>query len=194
MKLTEQERKTLLDVAIAALKHGLVWHVALPVDPRAHSAALQEEKATFVTLKQQGRLRGCVGTVEPFRPLVVDVAHSAFAAAFRDTRFPQLRAKELADLDVYISILSIPEEIQFDSELELLQRIRPGEDGLILEDGYNRGVFLPVMWAHLTTPNRFLEHLKVKAGLPEHHWSDTVKVHRFANEDYISSTGEPDTD
>ena len=143
---------------------------------------LRETRATFVTLRREGKLRGCVGTLEAVRPLVVDVAHNAWAAAFRDPRFPPLEAAEREGLDVHLSILRPAEPLDFGSEEDLLGQLRPGVDGLILEEGGRRGTFLPAVWESLPEPRAFLRELKRKAGLPADHWSDTLRAHRYTVE------------
>jgi len=115
---------------------------------------------------------------------VQDVAHNAYAAAFSDPRFPPLAALELEleGLDLHISILSPPEPMQFVSEGDLLNQLRPGEDGLILRAGVRRGTFLPSVWESLPQPQAFLQHLKMKAGLAPDFWSDEVRVERYTTE------------
>ena len=121
-------------------------------------------------------LRGCIGILEPLRPLAEDIAYNAWAAAFSDSRFMPVSASELDDLDIHISILGTPEEMDFTSEHDLVKQIRPGVDGLILEKGFNKGTFLPSVWDSLTDSREFLNHLKLKAGLPANYWSDNIKI------------------
>jgi AmmeMemoRadiSam system protein A len=128
-------------------------------------------------------LRGCIGTLQAFRPLVEDVAHNAYAAAFHDPRFPRLSAKEYAQLHYHISILSTPEPVKFKDEQDLLAQLRPGIDGLVLEEGLYRGTFLPQVWESLPEPKTFLRHLKQKAGLHPDYWSTTIKVQRYTVEE-----------
>jgi len=115
---------------------------------------------------------------------VLDVAENAFAAAFRDPRFPPLTEPELADLSIEISVLSPSEPLTFGSEEELLQMIEPGRDGLILEAGNARGTFLPTVWESLPQPRDFLRHLKQKAGLHPDHWSDGIRISRYRTESF----------
>lgn len=137
-----------------------------------------------MTLEAKGRLRGCIGHLEAIQPLVVDVAENAFAAAFRDSRFPPLSADEWRGVEVHLSLLTAPEPMHFSDEIDLIRQIRPGEDGLILQDGPNRGTFLPSVWESLPDPVDFLLHLKQKAGLAANHWSDTVEVSRYRTESF----------
>jgi len=177
-------RLSLLGVAARSIAHGLEQGVVLRPDPEAYPEALRETRATFVTLQIEGDLRGCIGVLEARRPLVVDVAHNAFAAAFEDPRFPRLRPSEFAQLELHISVLTPPEPLAFDSEHDLLRRIRPGRDGLILTAGAHRGTFLPSVWEQLPDPVDFLAHLKRKAGLPLGYWSTDIQVSRYGTESF----------
>lgn len=143
---------------------------------------LRQPRATFVTLTLGGRLRGCIGTLEAWRPLIEDVAANARAAAFDDPRFPPLTPAEFKKLEIHISILSPAEELTFSSEADLLRQIRPGTDGLILQAGSRRGTFLPSVWAELPEKELFWAHLKLKAGLPADYWSDRWRVFRYTAE------------
>lgn len=161
----------------------------MPVTPSEYHRDLKAVRASFVTLQMHGRLRGCIGHLEAVQPLVVDVAENAFAAAFRDPRFAPLDRGEWPEVDIHLSILTVPEPMQFRDESDLLRQIRPGEDGLILQDGPNRGTFLPSVWESLPDPVEFFVHLKHKAGLAANHWSDRVEVYRYQTESF----GEQDT-
>ena len=127
---------------------------------------------------------GCIGSLEARRPLICDVAENAFSAAFRDPRFPPLKAAELKSISLELSVLGQAERIVFDSEQDLLMQIRPELDGLILRDGNYRGTFLPSVWKSLPDARQFLQHLKLKAGLPADHWSDTLEVWRYTTESF----------
>ncbi|UHD15218.1 AmmeMemoRadiSam system protein A [Thiocapsa bogorovii] len=180
----------LLGVAARSIEHGLNQGSPLEPDPRDYPDALQAERATFVTLEIHGALRGCIGMLEAIRPLVLDVAHNAFAAAFRDPRFPPLTRAELPRIEIHISVLTPPQTMRFSSEADLLGQIRPGIDGLILEDRGRRGTFLPSVWEQLPDPREFLEHLRYKAGLPGGYWSDTLAVSRYTTESFGTSIDE----
>lgn len=182
--ITPEDKNVLLNTARDSIEHGLKQGQPLFPDPRDYSHTLQEPGASFVTLTLQGQLRGCIGSLEAHRPLVIDVAENAYAAAFRDPRFPQLSDTEFPDLEYHISILKPAEPMQFDSEDDLIKQLRPGVDGLILEDNSRRGTFLPQVWDSLPEPQQFLRHLKQKAGLPMDYWSDTVKVSRYTVEEF----------
>jgi len=180
--LSDGHRKLLLNVAADSIKNGLNHRGSLRVDPSTLPKELQAPRATFVTLERRGRLRGCIGSLQASLPLVQDVAENAFSAAFRDPRFDPLTPEEFKDLDIHISVLGIPEKMSFTSEQDFLNQLRPGIDGIILQDGYHRGTFLPSVWEDLPNPADFLSHLKLKAGLPMNYWSDTLQAWRYTTE------------
>lgn len=182
MSLSREHQLQLLEIAKKSIAYGLNSGTPFNIELDRYPSELIVVRASFVTLQKHGQLRGCIGMLEAVRPLVQDVAENAFAAAFKDPRFPKLTAEEFDDLDVHISILSPSEPIIFTSEQDLINQIRPGIDGLILQEGYKRGTFLPSVWESLTKPEQFLQHLKQKAGLPENHWSETIKVSRYTTE------------
>jgi AmmeMemoRadiSam system protein A len=141
--------------------------------------ALAQPGATFVTLTQRGELRGCIGSLEPYRTLALDVAENAVAAAFRDPRFPPLTKDELARTRIEVSLLDAAQAIDFSDEADAIARLRPGIDGLILTHGTRRATFLPQVWEALPDPQRFLAQLKLKAGLPADFWDDAISLSRY---------------
>jgi len=188
---TPEQRRVLLSLARASIRHGLETGRPLAVDTKAFDPALQKRRAAFVTLNERGQLRGCIGSLEAYRPLVADVAENAFNAAFRDPRFPPVTPREFPDLRIHISVLSEPEPLAFRDEAELLASLRPGIDGLILEDRGLRGTFLPSVWEQLPDKREFLAHLKLKAGLPPDHWSPTLRVWRYTTESFSEEEVDP---
>ena len=124
-------------------------------------------------------LRGCIGSAVATRPLIVDVVQHTFNAAFRDWRFPRLDWLELAGLSLSVSVLTPPSPMRFDSEADLLAQLRPGVDGLIIEDLGRRSLFLPSVWEELPDRRQFLMALKLKAGLPAEHFSPGFRAQRF---------------
>jgi hypothetical protein len=182
--LDAAERGTLLHLARASIRHGLQRGVPLPVQPAEFGEALRRIGASFVTLEQEGRLRGCIGHLEAVQPLVIDVTENAYNAAFRDPRFTPVREDELERIEIEISLLSQAHPLHFASEEDLIDQLRPGVDGLILEDGRHRGTFLPSVWSTLPEPRAFLSQLKRKAGLPSDHWSGSVRVSRYTTESF----------
>lgn len=184
MTFTPKDREALLGLARRSIVHGLDRGAPLPVELADYPAPLRAPRAAFVTLSLDGELRGCIGHLEAVQPLVRDVAENAYAAAYRDPRFPPLERRELPGLEVHVSVLTPPESMTFSSEADLLAQIRPGVDGLILTEGRARGTFLPSVWESLPAPRDFLNHLKRKAGLPADHWSDRVRVERYTTESF----------
>lgn len=181
-QLSEMDRQTLLDVARRSIRHGLACAQALAVCPAEYSPALREDRACFVTLELGGDLRGCIGSLAATEPLVVNVANNAYAAAFRDPRFPPVVATEEPRLEVHISVLNPPQAMRVESEEDLLRQLRPGVDGLILSDGWHRATFLPAVWEDLPEPRHFLAHLKLKAGLAMDYWSPSLRFQRYTCE------------
>lgn len=179
---------TMLDLARASIRHGLVTGTALPIDAGAYPGPLAERGASFVTLRHDGRLRGCIGSSRAVRPLAEDIADNAFAAAFEDTRFPRLGQREVDELDVSVSLLGQPRPIAFADEAELVRRLRPGRDGLIIAAGSRRALFLPQVWETIPGARDFLAQLKRKAGICDAPAAE-LRAWRFA----AASTGEDST-
>jgi len=179
--LTPLHKQQLLQLAGDSIKKGLCGET-FAIQATDYAEPLRVLRATFVTLHVDEKLRGCIGTIEARRALVEDVVSNAYGAAFRDTRFPTLTWPEFERLDIHISILSLPEPVQFSSEADLLAQLRPQVDGLILEEGAYHGTFLPSVWEHLPEPREFLRHLKHKAGLPPDYWSSRIRVQRYTTE------------
>ncbi|MGF1547688.1 MAG: AmmeMemoRadiSam system protein A [Thiotrichales bacterium] len=177
--LTLDLQARLLDLAETSIRHGLAQGRACPVAEADFDATLREPRATFVTLRRHGQLRGCIGGLTAHQSLVRDVAEHAYAAAFSDPRFTPLQSDELAGLEISISILSPPEPLTFHDQDDLLRQIRPEVDGLILQAGEKRGTFLPSVWSQLPRREDFVRELKRKAGLPADYWSDHLVVARY---------------
>jgi len=149
--------------------------------PEGNETWLRESRATFVTLTQGQELRGCVGALEALRPLAEDVAANARAAAFEDTRFAPLTPEEFARTGIEVSLLSTPKTLAFDDHAELLRKLRPGVDGVILEqvEEGRRGTFLPQVWEDLSDPEQFIARLKHKAGIAQSTDTRRCRVKRY---------------
>jgi uncharacterized protein len=182
--LTENSRNLLLEIAWSSIRQGLDSGRPLTLNPIDYPLELQEKRASFVTLNHQGTLRGCIGHLEAQAPLAIDVAENAFSAAFQDPRFPPLGKLEIDNLTLHISVLTPSSSLLFESEADLIEKIRPGIDGLILVEGRHRGTFLPSVWESLPDTQSFLHHLKQKAGLPGDYWSESIKVFRYETESF----------
>lgn len=178
-ELQADARQRLLAIARESIGHGLEHGVPATLADDRLTGIVGEPRGSFVTLRQQSTLRGCVGTIEPVHPLGKAVAKAAFNAAFRDTRFPALQEHELPTTSIEISVLSHMEFIAAPSEAALLQSLEIGVDGLLLQEGWRRATFLPKVWEQLPEPVDFLNALREKAGLPAHYWSDNLRFQRY---------------
>ncbi|WP_432742681.1 AmmeMemoRadiSam system protein A [Methylobacter sp. G7] len=182
MSLNKENQQRLLDLAKNSIRQGSQTGRPIKIDLTDYPRELTELRATFVTLEISHQLRGCIGMLEAVRPLAEDIAENAYSAAFKDPRFPPVEADELDNLDIHLSILTPAEPVTFDSERDLLAQLRPGIDGLILEEGHRRGTFLPSVWESLPEPEQFLRHLKQKAGLAPDYWSKNIRIYRYQAE------------
>lgn len=180
--LSVPHREILLETAADSIDYGIHRGEPFPVIPAQFPEPLREIRSCFVTLRKKGELRGCIGSLEARLPLIQDVAEHAFQAAFHDPRFSAITAEELHDLQVSISVLGRPEPMTVADEQDLLNQLKPGTDGLVLEDGHHRATFLPAVWESLPNPIDFLAALKQKAGLSADHWSSTTQTYRYTTE------------
>ena len=166
-------------VLTAIARASIADALGCPREPVPDAAWLHEAGACFVTLTQNGALRGCIGTIDPHRSLGEDVRANARAAALRDPRFAPLAARELGCTRIEVSVLTPREELAFTSQADALRQLRPGTDGVVLEFGAHRATFLPQVWDQLPTPGEFMAHLKRKAGLPQEFWAPGVRLFRY---------------
>ena len=174
----------LLRLARGSIEHGLVHRGPLPINCDELPRVLTEPAATFTTLHLEGKLRGCCGTLEAARPLAEDVTYSAFRAAFRDVRFEPVGKHELDAIGLEVSVLSPLESIPFSNEADVLSRLTPGVDGLVIVADGRRATFLPKVWEMLPDPRQFLIALKAKCGLAEDYWSERVEFQRYQTTTY----------
>ena len=181
--LPEQYREELRRVAIASIKKGLQKGSAPHVHIGSFSKPLEAIRGCFVTLTtKDGRLRGCIGSPQPHRPLVQDVVENSYKAAFGDRRFKPLTEKEIEQIDMKIAILSTLCPIECNSEAELLEALKPDVEGLVIRDRGNNALFLPSVWESIPQPEIFLKRLKEKAGMKADHWSDSFEAFSFTTE------------
>ena len=185
--LSPADQTLLLEIARESIAHGLKTGLPLSIKGQDYPGRLSEPGAAFVTLEMQHQLRGCIGSVEAYRPLVEDVCENAWQAAFRDPRFSELTSAEFPNLHLEISVLTEPEAMNVHSEDDLKNQLTPGRDGLILEDGYRRALFLPSVWEKLPSKDEFVGHLKQKAGMPRGYWSKSMKASRFHSFEFSGS-------
>ena len=177
----------LLCLARASIEHGLAHGEPAPIRAEQLSPPLSQPAATFTTLRLQGKLRGCCGRLEAVHPLAMDVSQSAFRAAFRDTRFSPVGEHEIHAIQLEVSVLSALESLAVNDEVDLLNQLVQGRDGLVLDEDGRRATFLPTVWQTLPDPRQFLAALKAKCGLPRDYWSERLQFWRYRTTVY----GEP---
>jgi hypothetical protein len=168
--LTKQEKDYLLELARKAMVEAVNGKKIQPIASESIPPRLKELGASFVTITKFGELRGCIGTLEPYLPLVEDVCEHSAAAALHDYRFPPVSPNELNDIHIEISCLTIPEPLIYEEPEELLTKIRPGIDGVVIKDGFHRATFLPQVWQKISSPAEFLDHLCMKMGASPDYW------------------------
>ncbi len=177
--LSPAEQRQLLQYARRSISWGLEHNGCMPVPVHALTGSVARVGSSFVTLRIDRELRGCIGRLNATRPLLVDVVENAYSAAFSDFRFAPLTAPELPKVTISISVLTQPLAIQFTSQENLLQQLKPGIDGLVLSAQGHSSTFLPSVWESLQTPREFLGQLKRKAGLSATFWSDDIRIERY---------------
>ena len=168
-KLNSQEKEILLKIARHALESEIRGDKHLPLNVKT-TPLLEAEGASFVTLTINGQLRGCIGALEPYQALIEDVREHALAAALNDYRFPPVRADELEKIDIEISRLTAPKPLKYTNSDNLLSKLRPNIDGVVLKDGYRGSTFLPQVWGQLPNAEDFLSHLCQKMGASSDLW------------------------
>jgi len=181
-KLDPVTRQVVLGTAATAIESGLGRSIASPPDARRLPQPLAEHRASFVTLTLDRALRGCCGTLEPARPLLLDVWHNAQASAFHDPRFPPLTLADWRSVELEVSVLTPCERVVVASEQELLLQLEPGRDGVVLAWQGMRATFLPKVWDQVSGAQEFLRRLKQKAGWPVDFWAADLEVWRYETE------------
>jgi len=179
-KLTEEEGKHLVEMARKTIQKALFNPKDKSEPDSVSSPKFQERRGTFVTLTINGALRGCIGHILPQESLVEGVRVNAMNAAFRDPRFRPLSQNEFEKIKVEVSILTEPKPLPYTDANDLLSKLRPGTDGLIIRKGYHQATFLPQVWEQLPNKQDFLTHLCLKAGLAGEAWAhDKLEVHTY---------------
>jgi len=171
--ITDDQGKRLVRLARAtiAARLGLSESIGTVIpDNELADPALQEQRGTFVTLKIRNQLRGCMGCLTPSETIIEGVRRNAINAAFNDSRFPALTALELEQAEIEVSILTEPRELEYGDGSDLLEKLRPDIDGVIISKGMARATFLPQVWEQLPGTEEFLAHLCKKAGLSPDEW------------------------
>ncbi len=177
------EGAILLPIARSAIAKEL----GIPFFASESGSWLERPGACFVTLTQKGRLRGCIGSLQPHRTLLSDLKKNAVSAAFHDPRFDPLTSDELPGTTIEVSLLDDAKALEFRNEADALSRLRPGQDGVIFEFSRHRSTFLPQVCEQLPEPEQFMAHLKRKAGLPGDFWHPEIRLARYSVRKYSES-------
>ena len=169
-QLSLEEQQTLLCMAREAMECSVRGKKLTPLDEGSLSHHLREQGASFVTLTIHGQLRGCIGALEAHQSLAHDVREHAIAAALEDPRFPPVREDELSRIQIEVSRLTRPVPLEYKEASELLSKLRPHVDGVILRDGGRRATFLPQVWEKIPEPAEFMDNLCYKMGVSDNTW------------------------
>jgi AmmeMemoRadiSam system protein A len=184
-QLTAGEQQTLLRLAREALEHAVREKKLPHVDEASLTPHLREQGASFVTLTIDGELRGCIGALEAYQPLVDDVREHAIAAALEDPRFHPVGEAELDRIKLEVSRLTAPRPLEYSNSQDLLTKLHPHVDGVILKSEYRRATFLPQVWEKIPDPEDFLDHLCAKMGAKSNLWRNTkLQVYVYQVEEF----------
>jgi len=184
-QLTDLEKQTLLRLAREAMECIVRGQKLPPLDKIALTPNLLEQGASFVTLTIRGELRGCIGALEAYQPLAEDVREHAVAAALEDPRFPPVREDELGRIHIEVSRLTPPVPLEYSDSQDLLAKLRPHVDGVILKSDFRRATFLPQVWEKLPKAEDFLDHLCAKMGARSNLWRATkLQVYIYQVEEF----------
>jgi uncharacterized protein len=184
-ELTLDEQKTLLRMAREAIESRVRGKKLPPMQKESLTPGLQEQGASFITLTIRGQLRGCIGTLEAYQSLADDVREHAVAAAFEDPRFPPLSENELSRIQIEVSRLTRPVPLEYKDADDLLSKLRPHIDGVLIRDGLRRATFLPQVWEKLPEPSEFMDNLCYKMGAVHQHWRNKhLDVYTYQVEEF----------
>ncbi|MBI5951484.1 MAG: AmmeMemoRadiSam system protein A [Chloroflexi bacterium] len=184
-QLTDAEKQTLLRLAREAMECGVRRKKLPPLEKASLTPSLLEQGASFVTLTIDGELRGCIGALEAYQPLVDDVREHAIAAALEDPRFRPVAEAELDRISLEVSRLTPPVLLEYADSQDLLAKLRPHVDGVILKSDFRRATFLPQVWEKIPDAEEFLDHLCVKMGARSNLWRDTkLQVYVYQVEEF----------
>jgi AmmeMemoRadiSam system protein A len=183
--LADGEKQTLLRLAREAMELGVRGKNLPPMDNATLTPRLREDGASFVTLTIDDELRGCIGALEAYQPLVEDVREHAIAAALDDPRFRPVVEAELNRIKLEVSCLTAPRPLEYSSSADLLTKLRPHIDGVILKNDFRRATFLPQVWEKIPSPEEFLDHLCAKLGAKPNLWRNTkLQVYVYQVEEF----------
>ena len=184
-RLSDDQKIILLKLARTSIELAVNDQPSLHINPQEYTAPLNQPGASFVTLTKNRNLRGCIGALTPYQPLVEDVYEHAAAAAQNDYRFSPVKPEEIAILHIEISRLTLPHELVYNDPKELPRILKPGKDGVILHDGFRKATFLPQVWLQIPNPETFLTQLCLKMGASENIWRQkNLKVEIYEVEEF----------
>ena len=182
----EDQQTYLLNLARQSLGYYFETGESLSVDESQVDADLLHKRGTFVTLTKNGELRGCIGHIEPVQAIYKDIIENALSAGLEDTRFVPVKSEELNDIEIEVSILTEPEELKYNSTEDLLNKLRPLVDGVVIEKGRLGATYLPQVWEGWSGDEvkaEFLSSLCQKADLPADEWqTGSLKVFTYQAE------------
>jgi len=183
--LNKTEQELCLTIARQALESA-VNSLSLPeIDLSELPSSLGQERASFVTLTVDGRLRGCIGTLQAYQPLANDIQEHAVAAGLQDFRFPNVQPGELDQIKIEVSVLSPQQPLDYEKPEDLIEQLRPDVDGVVLQDGFQKATFLPQVWEKLPNPDQFLSQLCMKMGAPPDLWrKKSLKVFTYQVQEF----------
>jgi AmmeMemoRadiSam system protein A len=183
--LTDGEKQILLRIAREAIEHAVRGKIPPPIEPESLTDNLREKAASFVTLTVHGNLRGCIGALEAYQSLAEDVREHAVSAAMEDPRFPPVNETELSRIQIEVSRLTAPQELEYSTSEDLLNNLRPRIDGVILKHGFRKATFLPQVWEKIPDPAEFLDQLCYKMGERSNLWRETkLQVYTYQVEEF----------
>ncbi len=168
--LTEEQGRYLIKVARKTIENVLLGRTEKELEDKNLPGVFHERRGTFVTITEDGNLRGCIGHIIPRESIIEGVRVNAINAAFRDPRFRPLSPDELDKIKIEVSILTEPKPLKYKDAQDLLDKLRPGIDGVIIKKGFHEATFLPQVWEQLPGKEDFLTHLCLKAGLDGDAW------------------------
>ncbi len=178
-QFAQDHGQELMQIVARSLQKAVKEHKSYSPSRQDYTDELFNKGASFVTLKENNELRGCIGTVIPHEAIAQDVADNTYRAAMEDSRFSPLTQEELKNLSFSISLLTRFEPITYTDAEDLLSQIQANIDGIIIRDGDRQGLFLPSVWQELPNKEEFMKQLKIKAGINPSYWSENLKVYRF---------------
>ncbi len=184
LPLATADRVRLLTLAVAVVRSGIERRPVVNGATAGESRALHGLGASFVTLERDDDLLGCIGTIEPVRPLFEDVMQNAYRSAFADPRLPSVTTADYRAMVVKVSVLSPLEPVEAADRAALVAALRPGIDGLVIDDGTHRATFLPSVWARVPTADEFVDLLWRKAQLSTGRWRRGLRAWRYTTDEF----------